>query len=587
MVGTRRSSSEKPQDTTQQTQGNLASALKNYDSHKTRSQSIISSNGLPPVANPLANNNNKDERSSTVGSEFDLGYIMGKDGRGMSIIGEPIITDGESTVSTTAAQQQASGGALMSSLPEHQAAQAIPQQQQPVAANPHRTRARSRGDSTASFLNGMYPTQQPISHTPPTHMGTSYENNHFGKRMRAGSISGRLRSASDLEDTGVISREQKTVLKDLLIAGDSNVQDAIAKYEKGDPAALEEMIKSGALAGRADVDLLGDLDLDFLNVHGGGDDDMFGNVEELVNNSKQSAATGGGAQQQQHDGIGDLEFNGDGATVSVDPTPVVLPQRQQQQVHYTKPRGYSIDDIGVHRMRSNSLALPGMLLEGGEDASSHTFGQWMDNHNVAADEDGQSQQNEHISPNDAASGIQSILNASQFSSDVDGLMGGKTAATLAQVEKKKKKSPKKPKKERKKYTKKDKSEPRERKSQSRMKDMMSGINGTAANGDEEKKPPVVSGTGRPRSMSDPNLSVRLDCYGLLNVDGPEGWVGAYSPTSRHLRVSRFLEKRAQRTWTKKVKYNVRKNFADSRLRVKGRFVKKEDEMLMRELMSLT
>ena len=401
------------------------------------------------------------------------------------------------------------------------------------------------------------------------------------------SISGRLRSASDLEDTGVISREQKTILKDLLIAGDSNVQDAIAKYEKGDPAALEEMIKSGALAGRADVDLLGDLDLDFLNVHGGGDDDMFGNVEDLVNNSKQSAAAGGGAQQQ-HDGIGDLEFNGDGATVSVEPTPVVLPHQQQQQVHYTKPRGYSIDDIGVHRMRANSLALPGMLLEGGEDASSHTFGQWMDNHNIAAADGGdQSQQSQQISTNDAGSGIQSILNASQFSSDVDGLMGGKTAATLAQVEKKKKKSPKKPKKERKKYTKKDKSEPRERKSQSRMKDMMSSINGTSATGDEEEKPPVVSGTGRPRSMSDPNLSVRLDCYGLLNVDGPEGWVGAYSPTSRHLRVSRFLEKRAQRTWTKKVKYNVRKNFADSRLRVKGRFVKKEDEMLMRELMSLT
>ena len=36
-----------------------------------------------------------------------------------------------------------------------------------------------------------------------------------------------------------------------------------------------------------------------------------------------------------------------------------------------------------------------------------------------------------------------------------------------------------------------------------------------------------------------------------------------------------------------VKYDVRKNFADTRLRVKGRFVKKEDELLMRELMSLT
>ena len=43
----------------------------------------------------------------------------------------------------------------------------------------------------------------------------------------------------------------------------------------------------------------------------------------------------------------------------------------------------------------------------------------------------------------------------------------------------------------------------------------------------------------------------------------------------------FYEKRKQRVWTKKVKYDVRKNFADSRLRVKGRFVKKEDEEWIR------
>jgi hypothetical protein len=36
-----------------------------------------------------------------------------------------------------------------------------------------------------------------------------------------------------------------------------------------------------------------------------------------------------------------------------------------------------------------------------------------------------------------------------------------------------------------------------------------------------------------------------------------------------------------------VKYGVRKNFADSRLRVKGRFVKKEDEELVRELLKIT
>ena len=38
-----------------------------------------------------------------------------------------------------------------------------------------------------------------------------------------------------------------------------------------------------------------------------------------------------------------------------------------------------------------------------------------------------------------------------------------------------------------------------------------------------------------------------------------------------------MAKRKRRVWTKKVKYNVRKNFADSRLRLKGRFVKKEEE----------
>jgi hypothetical protein len=103
----------------------------------------------------------------------------------------------------------------------------------------------------------------------------------------------------------------------------------------------------------------------------------------------------------------------------------------------------------------------------------------------------------------------------------------------------------------------------------------------------EEEKVIESGTGRPRSMSDPNLRTSLDSNGLLQVDRPDGWVGAYSPDSRKMRIDRFLSKRTQRVWTKSVKYDVRKNFADSRLRVKGRFVKKEDELLMRELMSLT
>lgn len=52
--------------------------------------------------------------------------------------------------------------------------------------------------------------------------------------------------------------------------------------------------------------------------------------------------------------------------------------------------------------------------------------------------------------------------------------------------------------------------------------------------------------------------------------GGRGYIGAYSPEARRERIERFLAKRDKRVWTKKVKYDVRKNFADSRLRVKVR-----------------
>ena len=388
------------------------------------------------------------------------------------------------------------------------------------------------------------------------------------------SISGRLRSASDLEDTGVISRDQKAILKDLIIAGDSSVQGAIDKYESGDPSALEQMIKSGALLARSsDVDLLGDLDLDFLNVH---EDDgmMFGNMDDIGEAGKQLAAMKRGDSHHgsgASDGIGDLEFNGDLSNPQIEPRTLEQMRR--------KPRGDSIDDIDVHRMRANSLALPGMLLDHANPADAQiSFGRWMDN-----DVGGPS-----LPP-----GLQTharasdVLMASKFRGSTTAVATAAAAGAAAQDKKPKAKlgRPRKgtsPKKERK--------EPRERKSQAKIRDIemkAAGIQQQAVgDGDEEDKE-VVSGLGRPRSMSDPNLSVRLDNLGLLHVEGPKGWVGAYSPDSRQMRVNRFLEKRQRRVWTKKVKYDVRKNFADSRLRVKGRFVKKEDEMLMRELMSLT
>ena len=408
---------------------------------------------------------------------------------------------------------------------------------------------------------------------------------------------------SDLEESGTISREQKSILKDLVISGDDAVQDAIDRYESGDVTVLEDMIKSGYLLSKssADVDLLGDLDLDFLNVGGGGvvgnlmeedgnssdgDDGgtnamMFGTIDDLMGSIPSSVGSSMMGKLMTtsitsiaNDGLGDLEsfFTSSSSSSS-----------NSNYYNNGRTRGESVDDIDLHhRMRANSLAVPGMHLPGvstTDDVSQISFNRWMDT-SVAERRE-----------------CELLLGLKEGDGEL-GLEGKKKNKKTKKTEKGTKKSS---------YssssspTKKEKKGPnpnRERKSQSKMKDMMEGMSSTTGDnnksssskkGDDcnEESEEVPSGLGRPRSMSDPNLSVRLDSFGLLRVNGPDGWVGAYSPDSRHLRVTRFLEKRQHRIWCKKVKYDIRKSFADSRLRVKGRFVKKEDEMLMRELMSMT
>lgn len=59
------------------------------------------------------------------------------------------------------------------------------------------------------------------------------------KRGRSGSISGRLRAASDLEDAGFINKSQKGMIKDMIISGDSTLRSALDKYENGDSEDLE------------------------------------------------------------------------------------------------------------------------------------------------------------------------------------------------------------------------------------------------------------------------------------------------------------------------------------------------------------
>jgi len=55
------------------------------------------------------------------------------------------------------------------------------------------------------------------------------------------------------------------------------------------------------------------------------------------------------------------------------------------------------------------------------------------------------------------------------------------------------------------------------------------------------------------------------------------WVGQYSPHSRRVRLCKFWAKRERRLWDNQKTYRIRKDFAASRVRVKGRFISLEKE----------
>ena len=52
-------------------------------------------------------------------------------------------------------------------------------------------------------------------------------------------------------------------------------------------------------------------------------------------------------------------------------------------------------------------------------------------------------------------------------------------------------------------------------------------------------------------------------------------VGSLSVDERRAKIMKYKEKRMRKTWQKKISYDCRKRVADHRLRVKGRFVTKD------------
>eukprot|EP00566_Odontella_aurita_P012369 CAMPEP_0113545104 /NCGR_PEP_ID=MMETSP0015_2-20120614/11077_1 /TAXON_ID=2838 /ORGANISM="Odontella" /LENGTH=489 /DNA_ID=CAMNT_0000445435 /DNA_START=322 /DNA_END=1791 /DNA_ORIENTATION=- /assembly_acc=CAM_ASM_000160 len=61
------------------------------------------------------------------------------------------------------------------------------------------------------------------------------------------------------------------------------------------------------------------------------------------------------------------------------------------------------------------------------------------------------------------------------------------------------------------------------------------------------------------------------------VYNKNGRIGIYTPAERAAIIAKFNSKRSRRVWNKKIRYNCRKNLADRRMRVKGRFVKRSTE----------
>eukprot|EP00934_Nitzschia_sp_Nitz4_P003332 Nitzschia sp. Nitz4//scaffold22_size323478//139495//141458//NITZ4_000531-RA/size323478-augustus-gene-0.198-mRNA-1//1//CDS//3329543007//3322//frame0 len=487
-------------------------------------------------------------------------------------------------------------------LPEHptttrsapRAIQKPPAPHNPSALGPLPSQPGSAGSTASSFLNNITDpaastfNNTHMSHTPPNHLATSYEASHFGKRARAGSISERLKVSAELEQKGMIDRDQKGILKDLIISGqDNELQHALDKYEQGDTGLLETMLQNGTLSNRArnEIDLLGDLDLDFLNVTDSGMRDLTSqNIAYNPVDPRGAAAHHPmGVPAHSHmgyeasDGIGELDFDGGMEHTDAyhhlpyrEPSPVPPGQRSRSNSTFSVDLNF--------RQRSNSLfsALIGNVVPP-HDTTPVDYGRWMERgveHPGMMPVPTQQQPVLRIDRSErrsSAPDLPSNLSISLAAEDKELTVAERKS--MKAEEKRREREEKKQQKER------EKREKKERKEQAKLEKQRKN--------EAEEKVEHEPGSGRPRSMSDPNIKTSIDANGLLHVERPEGWVGAYSPESRRVRIARFLEKRNHRVWTKTVKYDVRKNFADSRLRVKGRFVKKEDELLMRELMSLT
>ena len=135
-----------------------------------------------------------------------------------------------------------------------------------------------------------------LSHTPPARTpGTSLDHKRhrdlgiFGGSPSLPPAAGvttsstvrRLRAASTVCNDGVVPLRHKGTLKDMIIAGDPKLIEALQSYDSGDPQPIRDLVRGQAFNRRTSLDLLGELgDLHFDMLSMGGIGSPGGRFEE-------------------------------------------------------------------------------------------------------------------------------------------------------------------------------------------------------------------------------------------------------------------------------------------------------------------
>lgn len=440
----------------------------------------------------------------------------------------------------------------------------------------------------------------PFSHSPPSRgsLSSSLEPGPY-KRQRSGSVSGRLRSASDLCEDGTISASQKGLVKDLIISGDPALAEALEAYERGEKGPIKRYLASGVLNRRSSIDLVAELGVEGLDMN-------------MFDFQTDTGRDGGSSFDDMDDMDMPFSFYDDPAIGSRGHAP-----------------SFSIEgDLG------NGGGATGKD-GGGNPPRERTFSQIFDttNDNLfgdLGDDAGAEFHNSFHSGSIDVTDYEALLEgggnlgADVFRAGTGGTGSSPSSSSSYQKKKKAPKAPKAPATKKKSglspYTSKTKAKKgQDDKKKYSAKLDLSKKNAGSVSGKGRSAPMSIPGskggygkssssttskvsstyggatssgigsTGGGLSLGGGGVSGNLTIGVNQSTTNDDGTVrvGAYSPASRRARIARFMAKRKKRIWTKRVKYDVRKNFADSRLRVKGRFVKKEDEELLRELMNMT